>query len=467
MKQVKTEKLNIVETFLDRYFQLFVLAQLAFIFTLDRFVGSENFIFPDERGYLQIASSLHSDPPEYFGWGWPWKTPIYVVQFLYLPFWVLTKFGLEDLVALRVTSVIYTSLAVFLLLLTFHSLTKNSWQKRSFSIIRIFIFIPSFFVFGTFGLREPIIYFSTSSIIFGLMMVIYFNRKMFTIFIFFGLYFLISTKEYLGLLSILCLSVAVTSHFVGAIRERNSTIFKEYCKQIGLILGPILAVVIALNPIFISSLQHFDHVANDNPRRTNLSGNSTNGTEGAWQTEREIIDIATKTNSPVNNLVLKIIKPEESLMKKDVGSGDSSKDTTQREQNISEPELRAKKLSLEATKLTDIDGNLRQVIVLLVKPTPFLDNGSSILNIASIETVMWWLLLTLWLVTYFRKRKWTDAVANYALSFFFLFLAGSASLEINLGTWLRHKSILVPIVLFSLVWMVFKDNLKNDVRTRR
>ena len=91
----------------------------------------------------------------------------------------------------------------------------------------------------------------------------------------------------------------------------------------------------------------------------------------------------------------------------------------------------------------------------LFLPSPFINNDSRFLNIAALESPFWWFLYLMVGATLFkriRSREKIDDLATWALGFMVFFVGFSALIESNVGTLLRHRSVLlIPIlaIVFS------------------
>ena len=93
----------------------------------------------------------------------------------------------------------------------------------------------------------------------------------------------------------------------------------------------------------------------------------------------------------------------------------------------------------------------------LLVPFIFIDNGSLFLNIQSIETPIWLFIYGLFffgLYQVIRRRHELDYAVMIATLFAFEFVTISALTEINVGTALRHRSLLlIPILV---IWLARK-----------
>ena len=121
-----------------------------------------------------------------------------------------------------------------------------------------------------------------------------------------------------------------------------------------------------------------------------------------------------------------------------------------------------KKLSLKQAGLKHLDQVFLSSVKFLFVPFIFTDNGSLFLNIQSIETPIWLFVYGLFffgLYQIVRRRRELDYAVLMATLFALEFVAISALTEINVGTALRHRSLLlIPILV---IWLARK---KTEVK---
>ena len=90
----------------------------------------------------------------------------------------------------------------------------------------------------------------------------------------------------------------------------------------------------------------------------------------------------------------------------------------------------------------------------LFVPIPFKDNGSFFLNLQSYESPIWYLFYILLLVIAFSlvrgtiRREFTTIAATI---FSILFIIESSLVEVNVGTSIRHRSVLMIGILVAIV----------------
>ena len=90
----------------------------------------------------------------------------------------------------------------------------------------------------------------------------------------------------------------------------------------------------------------------------------------------------------------------------------------------------------------------------LFLPVPLLNNGSIFLNLISFEMFLWLILYVILLIFMFRASKVIkkmEFVILWPFIFLISFLIFSSLFEINLGTIIRHRSILATAILISII----------------
>jgi hypothetical protein len=116
-----------------------------------------------------------------------------------------------------------------------------------------------------------------------------------------------------------------------------------------------------------------------------------------------------------------------------------------------------KQLSLQQAGLKKPGQVLKSSAKFLLVPFIFIDNGSLFLNIQSIETPLWLFIYCLFFLGLFQlisRRREFDYAVMIATLFALEFVAISALTEINVGTALRHRSLLlIPILV---IWVARK-----------
>jgi hypothetical protein len=125
------------------------------------------------------------------------------------------------------------------------------------------------------------------------------------------------------------------------------------------------------------------------------------------------------------------------------------------------------KLTITPASLRDPVSLFLGIATFVVKPFPFLDNGSFFVNALSYESFFWYPIYGLLATIIHRlirdREKWNLASAT-AIFFILGFLIQSALLEINVGTAFRHRPILLLSVL--ILCGVFMNERESSSKLR-
>ena len=94
---------------------------------------------------------------------------------------------------------------------------------------------------------------------------------------------------------------------------------------------------------------------------------------------------------------------------------------------------------------------IRPAILFLFGPIPFVGNPGFAASVASFESPLWWILILL-VVSNLLRLPIRRSLQNPSIMFPLILLIGfvifSAIVEVNLGTSFRHRSIILPALLF-------------------
>ena len=484
-----------IKPFRNKFFVLLLGTHLASIFILDKLFGKSHFLAPDEQGYLQVAKDVYGANYDYIQWGWPWRTPVWFLKIIYFPFKLMVDFGLADLIAFRINSLIFTLLSAYLVLCVIQATSVSLQPSFLRKISLLTFFAPTFFLWGTLGLRESFLYFSFSLIGSGMLLIE--NKGILAGFLLLvvGCVFLAYTKDYMYL--IFLVSIALVS-MIRIVQRRTSAI-AVIC-TLAVILAPIIitpAITIGLKD------QVKQIVFGEAALRANLSGNSTGGEFGAWSTERGLVEACEK-NSQVSS-ILEFIKPSKKIgvsescagladlqeietlnsvpsqPKEDLKpvpsqpKGDLKPVPSQPKEDLklltgAEAEWqssRAARLSLEPAHLREPNNVVKQFFKIIILPTPVIDNGSSIMNLISWESWIWISLILfpfIFISLDLILRKRISNLRLWASIMLFGILFSSALTEINVGTMIRHRSLVLIPSLFIILTTDFSKYNLVDVR---
>jgi hypothetical protein len=436
------------------FYQYFFTAYVGMHLTFSIFLGNITAFAPDEGLYKGIFSKLYSAgfTSDVLGFGGAWEPWL---RLIYLPAKLLTYLGLPDLLAVRFLSIGCSTLATFLLI---KMAKDNGRDDRMFKTAIIAIsFIPTVFLWSSIGLRESFLFLEISAILYFLSRV----KDKIDVGNLLGLslsvYSLSMTKDYIF---ILFLFSFIPTLLVFSIIKR-----KRYVTHI-LILS-IAFMPLAFNPELVPAISSYfkgqvakvdtidiGDINNDGrcdsfePCANNEGDNDSYVATGGMTVHALLDQLIASPNAIVARIsnALGITAKLEAISK--------SATVVETDEEVVENQ---KKLSLQQAGLTKPLQVLESSAKFLLIPFIFIDNGSLFLNIQSIETPIWLFIYGLFFVGLYqlaRRRREFDYAVMMATLFALEFVAISALTEINVGTALRHRSLLlIPIMV---VWVARK-----------
>lgn len=459
LRSVKISDLNFYHYFFTAYIGLHV--------TFSILLGNITAFAPDEKyPYLQIFRDIYSK-----GYQVSYLTPAFgdespptiFLQLLYLPAKVLTSFGSSDLVAIRLMSIAYSTLAMFILVRM--AITRNRDTRLfRFSLFCI-SFTPSVFLWSSVGLREGFIFFEVSLILLftsKLEMKINFIN---VLGLFLGVYSLLMTKNYLYVLFAISASLTVLVLFAN-----QKKLALNYLIIFAIILTPIL-----FKPGVISQTLAFSSLQSSIEGTGDVNQNGICDITEYCDTKGGTPDVGgtpalVATGGSTVQLLLKELEYNPKSFAAKLGRifGITEKLNKILSSNLvveSDKEVlgNKKKLSLQQASLKNPKQILISSVKILSSPLLFVDNGSLFLNIQSLETPIWFFMYGLFGFSFYQlclRRREVNYVAVFGTFFVLGFVAISALTEINVGTTLRHRSILlIPILV---IWVARKKDPVSD-----
>jgi hypothetical protein len=447
------------------FYQYFFTAYIGLHVTFSILLGDITAFAPDERyPYLKIFRDFYSKGYEAsnltpaFGDESP---PTIFLQFLYFPAKVFTHFNFSDLVSLRLMSISYSTAAMFLLVI----IAKNNDRDDRFfkaSIIAI-SFIPTVFLWSSLGLRESFLYFEISAILYFLSRI----KDQIGIRNLLGLaisvYSLSMTKNYIFILFLFAI-VATLIVFSFIKRQRYVThILILSIAVMPLSFNPEL--VPAISSYFKGQITKVDTIEigdiNNDGRCDNFEP-CANG-NGNGNLEVEPVEYVATGGMTIHALLGQLQgSPNTFVARISRAFGITAKlESISKSANVLETDKSVienqKNLSLRQAGIKKPLQVLESSAKFLLVPFIFIDNGSLFLNIQSLETPIWLFIYGLFFVGLYqviRRRREFDYAVMIATLFALEFVVISALTEINVGTALRHRSLLlIPILV---VWAARK-----------
>ena len=445
LRNFKLSDLNFYHYFFTAYIGLHV--------TFSILLGNITAFAPDEGLYKSIFARLYSAgfTSDVLGFSGAWEPWL---RLLYLPAKLLTYFGISDLLSVRFLAIACSTLATYLLV---KMARDNGRDDRVFKAAIIAIsFIPTVFLWSSIGLRESFLYLEISAILYFLSRVKDELDLRNLLGLAISVYSLSMTKNYIFILFLF--AFIITFLFFIFIKRK---MFITHILILGIALIPLSfnpELVPAISTYFNGQINKVDTIElgdinNDGrcdsfePCANNSDTNKFVATGG--MTVHALLD--QLKDSP-NTIVARIANALGITAKLEAIS--KSAIVVKTDKSVVENQ---KKLSLQQAGLTKPLQVLESSAKFLLVPFIFMDNGSLFLNIQSIETPIWLFMYGLFFVGLYqviRRRREFDYAVMMATLFAFEFVAISALTEVNVGTALRHRSLLlIPILV---IWVARK-----------
>lgn len=404
-------------------------------------IGSCTALAPDEGGYFQLFQYINKTQKIRPTLHWA-GTPEWVLQIFFTPAKIFAFLGLGEFQAFRLQSIL---LAVASTLIVLFSLKNLSFYERFQSLdvknrraLGIFLalacLMPTNIIWTTLGLREPFIYFSLAMTLFSFSDYMRSKSKysLWLIVFVLGLIILGYTKFYLYVIVLLSILISLI-------------VLKSQLRSKLII---VILLTLCTLPIFSKQI---NEVSRPTIRFSNV---------------HLTLDLIPDFNSPklpsmTYNQLLGCRKAETAgpLLRASIFFADTflpkRVETANSQNAIDEP---------SATALRN-DENLRGELNLLNLPIgllgfllfPFSILDSGLFGLLGLfEAILWLPLYALFGTQIWRSRKEIrqNPILAASLSFISIFVVFSALSEVNFGTSLRHRSVLLaPMVLAALsIW---------------
>jgi hypothetical protein len=394
---------------------------------------------PDEKNYLAIFKVLYRSDFSMNGFpGWPADSEN-IVRILYLPAKVLNVLGLSELLSLRLQAFGYTFCTALML---YALASKTLHLKVSTTTWLTFgLFIPSVFLWGTLGLRENLISFFLVGFFYTVSKYLQtnsYNYLMLCLLTLMGLYIV---KGYLFI--ILFISIVIV---YACLTLKIRKVKKQFSFVVILFAIPLMAfpTITATN---FESARYFmvwstqvetNSVSPDKSFAATLDEPETNG-----QTVRLLYNQIEK--NPLFFYLASKTGLYFALEKALSVPTDGAVGETRVGENL--------KLNFDAASLGEPLSILRGSVRFLFSPVPFIDNGSLFLNLLSYESFLWYLIYFVFVALMSKKIFWSSG--EFFLKFSLIlftsnFIVASALIEVNAGTSLRHRSVLLFCILIAI-----------------
>jgi len=419
---------------------LFLFAGFTFIrLTVWGLIGNCTALAPDEGGYFQLFKYVNNTQEVRPTLHWA-GTPKWVLEVFFVPAKIFDLFGLSEFQAFRLQSIVLSLGAFALILISIRNLgffnrfqSLNPRNKKLFLVfLALVLFMPSNVIWTFLGLREPFIHFSLALILtsFGS----YFQNKSLTfpwlIVYFIGLVILGFTKFYLLILILIATSL---------------TLILLYRRQEAKKLGMMLIVTMLCLPVFSQEIKEVNW-----PK---MSFSTTKLTFD-FLPDYDAPTLPSMTYSQIKScldadkagpLLALSIRTFEKFTPIRTQTADS-------QIPIDEPSS----LALRSDENLRSDLNLFNLPIglvnFLVFPISILD--SSLFGLLGLAETIFWLALYMLLglqIARSRKGIRENPLLLACLVFISIFATFSALAEVNFGTALRHRAVLlVPMILVAI-----------------
>ena len=441
------------------FYHYFFTAYIGLHVTFSVLLGNVTAFAPDENVYKSIFARLYSAgfTSDVLGFNGAWEPWLRLV---YLPAKLMTYVGISDLMAARFLAITYSALAT---LLVIKIARENHRDDRIFKIAIIAIsFIPTVFLWSSIGLRESFLFLEISAILFCFSRLrnnIDFRN---TFLLGFALFSLAMTKNYIYILFLF--AILITLVLFSVINRRN---FVNHLLVLSLALIPLAVnptLIPAINNYLLGQVEKVDTIEIgdiNNDGRCDSFEPCANGNGN----EEDPVGYVATGGMTVHALLGELERDPKTLVARIA----SALGITAKLEAISKAAIvvetdksvveNQKQLSLQQAGLKKPLQVLESSAKFLLVPFIFMDNGSLFLNIQSIETPIWLFIYGIFffgLYQIVRRRREFDYAVMMATLFAFEFVAISALTEINVGTALRHRSLLlIPILV---IWLARKKN---------
>jgi hypothetical protein len=436
------------------FYHYFFTAYIGLHVTFSILLGNITAFAPDEGLYADIFSRLYladftSDVLGFNGAWEPW------LRLFYLPAKLLTYLSISDLLSLRFLAIAHATLATYLLI---KMAKDNGRDDRVFKAAIIAVsFIPTVFLWSSIGLRESFLYLEISAILYFLSRIKdeLDLRNLFGLAI--AIFSLSMTKNYIFILFLF--AFILTLIFFTFVKR------KMYVTHI-LILG-IAVMPLSFNPELAPAISSYFKGQVAKVETIELGDINNDGRCDAFEpcanNGKDPIEFVATGGMTVHALFDQLKGSPNTIFARiantlgitaKLEAISKSAIVVETDKSVIENQ---KQLSLQQAGLTRPLQVLESSAKFLLVPFIFLDNGSLFLNIQSIETPIWLFMYGLFFIglhQVIRRRRELNYAVMMATLFAFEFVAISALTEVNVGTALRHRSLLlIPILV---IWVARK-----------
>lgn len=433
---------------------IFIFAHLFVATVLGRFY----ILAPDEIGYLNTFNNLYGGrfdyPQTVSGWS---TSPTYLLRIIFFPAKILNIVGVSDILSLRYCTIFYSLLAFRMLQLE----VRNSQKSRKVEWMFLFFFlIPTVLLWSSIGLRETFIYLSLVLILCGMRRFEKSHAKVHLVLMFIGSFVLFCTKFYLWVwiasttFLILVLLTIKKSYYLGIrpLRNLGGTLI-ILPLLLFLLTAPSHAISYVKEAASLNKIQNAAERSGDSI--STVTQSEQNKTAIQFSGNSTAIAIQDYLSSPRDSLLFKLLEVTglSEKLSETTNSFVVNQEKSNTELNDSNP------YALDTPTMTNPLSLFKSIAHFLLGPFPMFNNYGFIMSSLSWESIIWWALFGMVLYRLFfqlRRQKMLYLPQLFSLVFIIIFVILSALVEVNVGTALRHKSVLL-IPLLAILLPTEKD----------
>lgn len=412
---------------------------------------------PDEGGYVAIFHNLYRSDFSLEGYvGWNGSGSINFLRLLYAPAKLLNLVGINEFLSVRLLAISTTYVALLMLLQT--NQFRSQSQKRTVRWVSLAFFIPSVLLWTTLGLRESFIFLFLVSIFYLINSVFNSPKIAHSLLLVFVSAGLLVTKTYLYAIVVIATFLAL---FLLSLLQKR--VDWRSLSSLALLLIPLILFP-SITATVVSSAKSTIEVKVSAQKPAAVGSQITTDSSPILVSSRGQTLHDLNAQIEQNSFLLGVAKKTglREIISSKANAAQLPGNSTESLENISQ--LQAKPASLR-----DPLSIVKATFNFLFIPAPFIDNGSFFLNMQSYESFAWYLYygLFLFLLIGLLRGRYILSLSSIASTLFCLgFILESALVEINDGTAVRHRSVLLFGILIMIASFSKKDASLNAGKVR-
>jgi len=429
-------------------------------------LGNIRAFAPDEQSYVDAFNNLYGSDFSLASYGGWWNAQINFLRILYIPPKIFSFLPVSDLTLLRIYSCSLFLLGL-LLLVRYSNLAQSKLGKVA---IILFAFTPSTFLWTTLAIKESFIFFFLIIFFVGLRFIISSLLIQGFLICFISGYALLNLKGYLYVVLTLAVLLAIFFRAATSFNLAKPAMLLLIAVIVPFSLNPATSALMIESAIGfsnkLSELRVVDEIYQPNSTQPNSTQpNSTQPNSTQPNSTQPNSTQPNSTQSPGNlGMTMNLLTYEQNQNSafdaalKILHLDDYLEDKARVYRNLSPVELN-KVRSLDPTNPTDLGPFIEGVMSFLFYPNVFRNNGSPILDLLGLESLIWVILYLIFFIVVLENRsEFRRLDTRCVLIFSFGFLLMSEMTEINLGTAIRHRSVLALLIVILISTLVTNKN---------